>query len=154
MTRPSATSTTISVLAGALIALGIVMVFSATASLNSPPLTQNLFKNPSFRQALFSIAGLITLLAVGLWPFEFWRIRERSWFQPSVILLVVVILLCAAVLVIGEQRNGARRWLSLGGSAMGLGFQPSELAKLAVVVFFAARCASMGERIRKFWFGL
>ena len=65
-TSPSATSTTISVLAGALIALGIVMVFSATAGLNSPSLTQNLLKNPSFRQALFSIAGLITLLAVGL----------------------------------------------------------------------------------------
>ena len=154
MTRSTATSTTISVLAAALIALGIVMVFSATASLAAPPLTQNILKNPSFRQALFSIAGLITLLAVGLCPHEFWRIRKGTWFQPATILLVIVICLCAAVLVIGEQRNGARRWLSLGGSAMGLGFQPSELAKLAVVVFFGARCAAMGDRIQKFWFGL
>ena len=154
MTRASSTSTTISVLAGALIALGVVMVFSAAAGLNSPPLTQNILKNPSFRQALFSIAGLITLLAVGLCPYESLRIRPGSWFQPAVILLIMVIGLCAAVLVVGEQRNGARRWLSLGSSSMGLGFQPSELAKLAVVVFFAARCARLGERIRKFWFGL
>jgi cell division protein FtsW len=152
--RPSANSTTISILASALMALGIVMVFSATASLNSPPITQHLLKNSSFRQALFSIAGLVTLLMVGMCPYESWRAREKSWFQPATWLLIAVVGLCAAVLVVGEERNGARRWLSLGPGSLGLGFQPSELAKLAVVVFFAARCAGMGERIRKFWTGL
>lgn len=154
--KPSATSTTISILASALLALGIVMVFSAGASLNAPPITQNLIRNPSVRQALFSIAGLVTLLMVGLCPYESWRMREKSWFQPATCLLLVVIGLCAVVLVpgIGEERNGARRWLSLGPASLGIGFQPSELAKLAVVLYFAGCCARMGDRIRKFWTGL
>ncbi|MEK6644049.1 MAG: putative peptidoglycan glycosyltransferase FtsW [Planctomycetota bacterium] len=152
----SATSTAISIIAAALIALGIVMVFSASASLNAPPLTQHIIKNPSFRQALFSIAGLVTLLMVGLCPYDSWRMREHSLKQPALWLLAVVVVLLAAVLVpgIGEERNGARRWLSLGPGALGLGFQPSELAKLAVVVFVAARCAQLGDRIQKFWTGL
>ncbi len=155
-TEPSATSTAISIIAAALIALGIVMVFSASASLNAPPLTQNILKNASFRQAMFSIVGLITLLMVGMCPYQSWRIREHSWKQPTYWLLLVVVGLLAAVLVpgTGEERNGARRWLSLGPGSLGLGFQPSELAKLAVVVFVAARCAMMGPRIQKFWTGM
>jgi cell division protein FtsW len=138
------------------------MVFSAGASLSAPPITQNLIKNPSVRQAMFSFAGLVTLLLVGLCPYESWRMRDRrqersplAWLQPSSCLMLIVLGLCAVVLVpgIGEERNGARRWLSLGPGSLGLGFQPSELAKLAVVVFFAARCAKLGDRIRRFWTG-
>jgi cell division protein FtsW len=154
--KPTATSTTLSILASALLALGIVLVFSAGASLGAPPVTENLVRNPSVRQALFSIVGLVTMLLVGLCPYESWRMRQRSWFQPATCLLLVVIGLCAAVLVpgIGEERNGARRWLSLGPAALGIGFQPSELAKLAVVLYFAGHCARLGERIGKFWTGL
>src|SRR5262249_18783219 len=111
---------------------------------------------PSVRQALFSVIGLATLLLAGLWPYEWWQARPGRGLNPATCLLIAVMGLCAAVLVpgIGEGRNGARGWLSLGLSSLGMGFQPSELAKLAVVLFFAARCAKIGERICKFWTGL
>ena len=45
--------------------------------------------------------------------------------------------LCAAVLVLGQEVNGARRWLGVGS----LSFQPSELAKLSLAIWAAAYLA-------------
>lgn len=153
--RPSACSTTITITAAALLALGVVMVFSATASLTAPPITEDVLKNPSVRQAMFTFVALVALLMVGLCPYHSWRLREKTWWQPSVFLMVATLLLLALVLVpgIGEERKGAQRWLPLGPAALGLGFQPSEIAKVSVVVFLAAFCDRLGERIRKFWAG-
>ncbi|HVP09836.1 MAG TPA: putative peptidoglycan glycosyltransferase FtsW [Phycisphaerae bacterium] len=152
--RPSTSSTTITIVASALLALGVVMVFSASASLTSAPITENVWKHSAVRQAMFTLAALVALLIAGVCPFEFWRIRRGSFFQPSVFLILITLGLLVLVLLIGEERNGARRWLPLGPSSLGLGFQPSEVAKLAEVVFFAAYAAYIGERIRKFWSGL
>ncbi len=153
---PSPASTTISVVSAALLGLGVVMVFSSSASLTAPPITENLLSNTSFRQTTFNFAALVIMLMVGLCPYESWRIRERTWFQPALLLGLVSIALLVAVLIpgIGEVRNGARRWLSIGPASLGLSFQPSELAKLVLVVVFAGLCSQMGERIRRFWTGL
>jgi cell division protein FtsW len=129
----------------------MVMVFSASANLGAPPITHQITLNPSFRHAIYTVAGLIVLLAMGLMPYEWWRIRPGGKFQPTVLLMGVAIVLLVAVLFVGEQKKGATRWLSLGG---GLSFQPSEVAKLAVVVFFAAACSQYRERLRRFWTGL
>ena len=152
--KPSTTSTTITIVASALLALGVVMVFSASASLTTPPITENVLKNSAIRQAMFTFGALLALLISGVCPFEFWRIRKGSLFQPAIYLLLITLALLAVVLVVGEERNGARRWLPLGPASLCLGFQPSEVAKLADVIFFAAYAAYLGKRVRKFWFGL
>jgi cell division protein FtsW len=152
--RPSTTSTTITIVACALLSLGVVMVFSASATLTAPPIGQNILKNPAVRQAMFTFAALLALLIAGLCPHEFWRLRRGSIFQPSVFLVLITLALLGLVLVIGEERNGAKRWLPLGPSSLGLGFQPSEVAKLSVPIFLAGYVAYIGDRIRKFWFGL
>jgi len=152
--RPTSCSTAITIVAAALLALGVVMVFSASASLTAPPITENIWKSPAVRQALFSSAALVALLLVGLCPHQTWRIRRGSAFQPGLLLLLGTIVLLALVLLIGEERNGAKRWLAIGPASLGLGFQPSELAKLAVVVFLAGYCTRIEERIRRFWTGL
>ncbi|MFQ5428944.1 MAG: FtsW/RodA/SpoVE family cell cycle protein [Phycisphaerae bacterium] len=146
--QPSPTSTTITIAASALLGLGIVMVFSAGASLSAPPLTEHPLRNPSVRQAGFTLAALTTMLMVGLCPYDSWRIRRRSFFQPVLLLLLLIL-----VPGIGESRHGARRWLPLGPAGLGLGFQPSEVAKLALVLFLAAFCSRIGDRIRSFWLG-
>ncbi|HWL95481.1 MAG TPA: FtsW/RodA/SpoVE family cell cycle protein [Phycisphaerae bacterium] len=153
--RPSSCSTTITITAAALLGLGVVMVFSASASLSAPPLTHDVLKNPTVRQAMFTFVALVALLMVGLCPYHSWQFRSRAWMQPSLLLMVGTFVLLVLVLVpgIGEERKGAQRWLPLGPSALGLGFQPSEIAKVSVVIFLAAYCAWLGNGIRKFWKG-
>lgn len=152
--RPTACSTMICIVALALLSLGVVMVFSASASLTAPSITENVWKNVAVRQAAYSLAALVVLLMTGLCPHEAWRIRPRGVFQPSVYLMALTMTVLALVLVVGEERHGAKRWLSLGPPSLGLGFQPSEVAKLAEVIFLAGYAAVIGPRIRKFWFGL
>ena len=57
--------------------------------------------------------------------------------QLAPTLVVTALVLCLAVLVVGARINGARRWIGVGP----LAFQPSELAKLALVVWTAAYLA-------------
>ena len=58
--------------------------------------------------------------------------------------LLISIILLVLVLTLGETYNGAQRWLSFGT----LNFQPSELAKLAVIIYLAAWLSAKAERIR------
>src|SRR4029079_1094092 len=67
---------------------------------------------------------------------------------PLFILSVVALL---AVLILGQKVNGSRRWLSLFGVAS---FQPSELAKLSLIVVLAWYCEKYQRDIRTFWRGL
>ncbi|MFQ5501809.1 MAG: FtsW/RodA/SpoVE family cell cycle protein [Phycisphaerae bacterium] len=154
--RQTACSATITITASALLGLGVVMVFSAGASLVAPSITQDQLKNPSIRQAMFSGVALIALLMVGLCPFQSWRIRPHRLVQPAIFLMIITLGLLAAVCVpgIGREHHGAQRWLSLGPASLGVGFQPSEVAKLSIVLFLAAVCAHQGERLRRFWTGL
>ncbi len=160
MTRLNARSTscsaTITLVASALLGLGVVMVFSASASLTAPPITADPLRNPSVRQAAFSFIALVVMLWVSLYPYRRWEIRDGASFQWPVILMLVTVILLLLVLIPGggEIRNGARRWLSLGPAGVDLGFQPSEVAKLAIVLFLAGVCAKLGKRLRRFWSGL
>lgn len=168
--RATTRSASITIAAAALLGVGMVMVFSASATLSSPgPQTDTttlrqglaLTRSPAVRQAMFTCTALVAMLLVGLCPYESWRIRPARgphghWrWQPAVALALLSLGLLALVLTpgIGEARNGARRWLPLGPSVIGLGFQPSEIAKVALVIFLAAYAAHLGERIRRFWTG-
>ena len=69
--------------------------------------------------------------------------------SPATWLLLVTCGMLAAVMVVGREINGARRWLAIGP----LGFQPSELAKLALVLFISAYAVHRVARVRSFLFG-
>jgi cell division protein FtsW len=109
----------------ALVLFGLVMVYSASSGSaalgNANPLG---FLE---RQVTYAVVGVALLVVVSRLPLE--RIRTLA---PT--LVVTALILCLGVLAVGERINGARRWLTLGP----LVFQPSELAKLAVVVWTAA----------------
>jgi cell division protein FtsW len=112
----------------ALVAFGLVMVFSATSA--AAALGDG---DPGYylkRQGIYAVAGVGLLLALSRLHF-----RELRALAPA--LLVVSLVACAAVLVVAEPVNGARRWLHFGPAT----FQPSELAKLALALWGAAYLA-------------
>ncbi|AKJ27869.1 putative lipid II flippase FtsW [Caldimonas brevitalea] len=111
----------------ALLALGMVMVYSASIALPDSPRFAN-YANGHFlmRHALFlGIAFVASLVTVQV-PMQVWE-KYAPW------LFVLSLLLLVAVLMpfIGKSVNGARRWIPLGVMA----FQPSELAKLAIALY-------------------
>jgi cell division protein FtsW len=125
----------------ALVAFGLVMVYSATSAKaaigNGNPM--------SFleRQGIYALLGLVLLAAAS--RFDYRRLRSVA---PALVL--VSLGLCVAVLVVGPPINGARRWISLGPAS----FQPSELAKLALAIWAAGYLArrkpprTLGELVR------
>ena len=122
--------------AGLLLAIGLVMVFSASAieaALDDQPAWR-----PGADQLVFAVLGLVALgvavrLPAGL---------LRRW---SPVALAVVTVLMVAVLVpgIGVEYNGSRAWISLGFTD----FQPSELSKLVVALWGAHVLALRGRHL-------
>jgi len=109
----------------ALVAFGLVMVYSATSA---PAAIGN--GDPSSylkRQAAYAVVGFALLLF-------FSRTSYRALRRLAPTFVAAALVLCVAVLVLGPQVNGARRWLTFGPAT----FQPSELAKLALAVWAAA----------------
>ncbi|MCW7537365.1 putative lipid II flippase FtsW [Aquabacterium sp. A7-Y] len=111
----------------ALLALGLVMVYSASVALPDNPRFAN-YRHGHFlmRHALFlGIAFVASLIAIQV-PMQVWE-KYAPWLFVAALLLLVVVLLP----FIGKGVNGARRWIGLGP----LSFQPSELAKLAIALY-------------------
>jgi cell division protein FtsW len=112
----------------ALTAFGLVMVYSATSA---PAALGN--GNPVGyleRQGIYAVIGIAAMIFAARTDF-----RQLRTLAPG--LVIAALVLCVAVLGIGARINGARRWISLGPAA----FQPSELAKLALVIWCAAYLA-------------
>jgi cell division protein FtsW len=106
----------------ALCFVSVIEVFSAISTL--------VYKNgdylgPGLRHASFLLGGLLWILIIHNVPYRF--------FSILVVLLPISALLLLYTLFFGEEINGSRRWISLFGSQ----FQPSEIAKLACIVYVA-----------------
>jgi cell division protein FtsW len=118
-----------------LVCTSVVMVYSASAVL-----AMERFDEPYyflFKQAAWVLIGLCLLPIV-------MRIDYRQYRQPAVIWTGLAIVFLALVVVLfGRPVKGATRWLDVGP----LGVQPSELAKIAIVIFIAAVLERRMERI-------
>ncbi len=112
----------------ALVAFGLVMVFSATSAPaalgNGDPMTYLV------KQSMYALAGLVLLAVMS-------RVDYHALRRLAPMLVVGAFGLCLVVLAAGPAINGARRWLLLGPVSV----QPSELAKLALCVWVCARLA-------------
>ena len=109
----------------ALVLFGLVMVYSASSG--SAALGNGNPLGYLERQVTYAFIGVAVLVVVSRLPLE--RLRALA---PT--LVVTALVLCLGVLAVGPRINGARRWITAGP----LVFQPSELAKLALVVWTAA----------------
>jgi cell division protein FtsW len=113
----------------ALLALGLVMVYSASVAMPDNPkfarYTPTYFLS---RHVLFlAISAAAALVAVQV-PIAVWE-KLSPWIFVAALLLLVVVL----IPFIGKGVNGARRWIPMGF----MSFQPSELAKLAIAMYAA-----------------
>ena len=95
------------------------------------------------RQALCAIIGL-----AAMWFFS--RIPAAVWYNLAWPLYGISILLLLSVLVIGQEVNGAKRWISIAG----IQFQPSEVAKFAQILLFARLTRHFGPEAKTFRFGV
>ena len=111
----------------ALLAWGLVMVYSASIAMPDNP---RFGKIASTHFLMRHVFALIVGFVVALLAFQ---VSMATWERVAPWLFVVSIVLLVAVLIphVGTVVNGARRWLSLGI----MNFQPSELAKFAVLVY-------------------
>jgi len=134
--------------AAALICMGLVAVFSATgwrSLLSDRPDRLPALLDPQGLKHLCYATIAVAVMALTARA-DYRKLAEGSWLglRPSTLLLGVALCLLslAAIPGLGVERHGARRWLSLGPASWGLTFQPSEMAKFALVIWLAERFSS------------
>jgi cell division protein FtsW len=120
-----------------LAAIGLVMMSSASISIGERLYGQPLYF--TYRQMLYLALGLTMAVVVVRIPLELWE-RTSSWIFIFSLLLLVLVLIPG----VGREVNGSVRWLSLGGMTM----QPSELVRLATVLYVAGYLVRRGEEVR------
>lgn len=120
-----------------LICFGLVMLYS-TSSYTAA----NKFGDAAFylkKQLMAIVLGFGLMFLLAKIPYTFWK-------KFSVLAYLLAAGLCGAVIVAGQNYNGSQRWLQIGP----LSFQPSEFAKIAMIVFLAAFIERIPRQIGKF----
>ena len=113
----------------ALLAWGLVMVYSASVAMpDNPRFAKYTHTYFLYRHALWLVIGFVAAVLAYQVPVVAWEKSARGLFIVSIILLVAVL-----IPHIGKVVYGARRWIALGPFS----FQPSELAKFAVLLYAA-----------------
>ena len=158
--RNNPVSDSIAMIVVLLMAVGTVFVFSASANIGQGIDLQRFYEYASMRQILF-----FPLACFIMYLFSCLNYRKLSlangWLRnPTSYLLIISIVLLAIVL---SQRfypvlprlippiNRHYRWLRIPLGPIAISFQPSELAKWAVIFFVAAVCDKFGDDIKLFW---
>ena len=129
-----------------LLIAGVVMVLSASyprAWYDPGHVTGGNAAYYFVRQLVFALLGLAAMLFASRVPMAVYRRCAFAFLGFTLVLLMLVP-------VIGVKANGSRRWLGVGG----LTLQPSELAKLAVILSFSALICRYRARMRTFRFGI
>ncbi|NJP07004.1 MAG: putative lipid II flippase FtsW [Chloroflexaceae bacterium] len=131
---------------GTLVALGLVMVYSAS-------FVEGLMLHDSqfyylLRQLTGATIGVVCLLVIQRLDYHIWR-------RFSVHLMAVALVLLVLVLVLPETMtmvNGSRSWIRFGGGLFSV--QPSEIVKLAIIIYFADWLSRRGSKLSNVTYGL
>jgi cell division protein FtsW len=126
----------------ALIGFGVVMVYSASAIEAT-----SAYRDPQYflkRQAAYAVAAIIMMLLAS--RLDFHRLKPLTY--P--ILAIVTLLMLLSVVGFGHTGGGAARWLRLGPVHV----QPSEAAKLALILWLAYSLEKKREQVKSFSIGM
>ncbi len=107
-----------------LLCIGLVMIYSTSSYKGSVT-----FNDPAYyfkRQAIFAVLGLVVMYIVS-------KVDYHIYKNLTLIMLIVMAVLLVLVLFIGDETKGATRWIGVGVFR----FQPSEMAKIVIVIFTA-----------------
>ena len=125
-----------------LVGMGIVMVYSASSALALKKFGSGYFFLK--KQAMFSLIGIVVLVLFSYIPFRLYRVLVYPALVAAIVMLVAVVFTG-----LGVTAGGSARWLQLGP----VQFQPSELARLALVIYMAYSISKKGEMLRDFYVG-
>ena len=131
-----------------LMAIGLVILLSASfpfAYYKENPSRHN----PLYyfeRQAVFAVLGTAVMLLVSKFNYQRLRGAGRALIYVSVIFLILVIIPHNPIAVTAK---GATRWLKIG-----VQFQPSEIAKVAIITYFADSISRKKDKMRSFRYGV
>lgn len=107
-----------------LVGFGLIMVYSTSSYTSSLDYGDAAFFFK--RQAAFAVLGIVTMLLVSKVDYHFLK-------QLTVLAFIGIGIMTLAVLIVGSAGGGSTRWLEIGP----LRFQPSELAKMAIIMYVA-----------------
>ncbi|GGG13105.1 putative lipid II flippase FtsW [Paenibacillus abyssi] len=127
-----------------LVGFGLVMVLSASSNIAVASDLYN--RDPLYftkRQLLWVGLGSIAMLTLMNIPYEIFKKWFIIYFLPVLVLLMLVPF-------VGKEVNGARSWFGVGS----LGIQPTEFAKLALILYLGRLISKKGETFRDFKKGL
>ncbi|HEY5961388.1 MAG TPA: FtsW/RodA/SpoVE family cell cycle protein, partial [Polyangiaceae bacterium] len=129
----------------ALLGFGIVMVYSAS-TVEATVSKATLYDTEYFlkRQAVYGLFALIAM--AGLACFDYHRFKRLTY--PILAVVTAMLLMC--VLGLGHRGGGATRWLQLGP----INIQPSEAAKLGLILWLAYSLAKKREKVKSFSVGM
>ena len=126
-----------------LLGVGLAMLYSASSAQSMYDTGYEISTKYLQKQAICAALGLIAM-------YFFSRIPSGVWYRLAWPLYGLSIALLLSVLVIGQEVNGAKRWVSIGG----IQFQPSEVAKFTMILVFARLTREYGPNARKFRYGV
>ena len=127
-----------------LLSAGLLVLFSATyyAAIETGNAWDEVVKQ------LFGIGvGTVACIVTSRIPYRLWR---QGWVVTAGLVISAILLVLVIIPGIGVYVNGSRRWLALAG----VSFQPSELAKYAIVLYMANVLSRIGPGIKRLWTGI
>ena len=125
-----------------LVAIGIVMIYSTSA----------IYANDRMHDSLYFLKRHLMYLAVGIFMMLFAmavRLETLKKYSKPVMLFSIMLLILVLIPHIGREAAGARRWFRIGP----LNFQPSEFAKIAIIVYLSDLLARKEKVIKSFLYG-
>ena len=126
-----------------LLCVGLTMLYSASYAQSRYDTGYESSTRYLSRQAFCAVLGLVAMAVMS-------RIHVDVWYRMAWPIYITSIVLLLAVLLFGQTVNGAKRWINIAG----IQFQPSEVAKFAIIVLFARLTRSYGHRAREFRYGV
>lgn len=126
-----------------LLSLGVIMVLSASA----PSALSKTGKSYTYfvRQFIFAIIGIGIMLFISKIDYRFYK--KYYWLVYAVSVLVLLLVLIPGL---GREVNGATRWIGIPGLGQ---FQPSEITKIGLIIFYAGYLSDHKSELKDFWRG-